>query len=243
MVFGPSLAELFYEGGGWSRVAAVDDYTLWPPGVDSLAKVGGYLDPSPEAVAALGATSIHSVGMNRRLMELSAQLGIPYHHYSFDTLDDVLAVCEGLESRYPEVSFDGFRTRLDRVFEAHRVPGGRTAALVVFHGYDGRFTLAGEGTFYQGLLEGIGSSLAAPGTGTYPDVSVEGILHLDPDVLVFLAPDEESPYELLARQRDFWRARAFPPERIFVLDDDFMLIPGARLPEIGERLAFCLNYR
>jgi len=242
VVFGPSLAEMFHEGGAWSRVAAVDAYTNWPAGVESLPRVGGYLDPSPEAIAALGATSIHSVGWNLRLSELAAQLGIPYHSYSFDTLEDVFAACDSLENRYPEVSFTAFRNRLDRVFRDHRGQSGGSAALVVFHGHDGRFTLAGKGTFYQGLLEGIGCSIAAPETGTYPDVSVEGILHLNPDALVFLAPDQEYPDELLARQRAFWEARGFPPERVFVLSDDFMLIPGARLPDIGERLALCLSF-
>jgi len=239
-VFGPSLAELFHEGGVWSRVAGVDTFTEWPPGADTLPRLGGYLDPSPEAVAALSPTSIHSVGDSGRLRELAGRLGIPYHSYRFDDLGDVLAVCDSLEALYPEASFDRFRERLEGVFA--REPGRepRSAALVVYMSHDGRFTLAGSGTFYQELLEGMGCTLAAPESGTYPDVSVEGILMLYPDALIFLAPDHPDPSGLLQSQRDFWGARGYPPERVFVLDDDFVLIPGARLPEIAERLESCL---
>jgi len=224
-----------------ARVAAVDDYTLWPPEACSLPRIGGYLDPSPEAVASLSATSIHSVGNSPRLAELSQNLGIPYHHYSFDTLDDVMASCESLEALYPEASFDPFRERLRSAFEESTVEGGGTASVVVFHSDDGRFTLAGHGTFYEDLLRGIGCSLSAPSAGTYPDVSVEGILRLDPGALIFLAPDEADPLGLLEARRDFWEDRGFPRERVFVLEGGFMLIPGARLPEIAERLSDCLN--
>lgn len=241
VVFGPSLAELFHVGGLWHRVAAVDDYTLWPPGVDTLPKVGGYLDPSPEAIIALHGTSLHSVGGNPRLMELAAHAGIPFHQYGFDTLEDVLASCRSLEELYPEACFDGFRESLARVFRERRVPGGGRAALVIFQSDDGRYTLAGRGTFYDDLLRELGCSLAAPDAGTYPDVSVEGILHLNPDAIVFLAPEAADPRGLLERQRRFWEARGFSPARVFVLEEDFMLIPGARLPEIAERLANCLN--
>jgi iron complex transport system substrate-binding protein len=223
------------------RVVAVDDYTLWPPEAGDLPRIGGYLDPSPEAVASLSATSIHSVGNSPRLEELADNLGIPYHHYSFDTLDDVMASCESLEALYPEASFDPFRERLDRVFRQNRVEDGGTASLVVFHSDDGRFTLAGAGTFFEDLLRGLGCSLAAPSAGTYPDVSVEGILRLDPDALIFLAPDETDTLGLLEAQKDFWEARGFPRERVFVLGGDFMLIPGARLPKIAERLSACLS--
>lgn len=223
------------------RVAAVDDYTLWPPEAGDLPRIGGYLDPSPETVASLSATSIHSVGNSPRLEELADNLGIPYHHYSFDTLDDVMASCGSLEALYPEASFDPFRERLDRVFRENWVEGGGTALLVVFHSDDGRFTLAGAGTFFEDLLRGLGCSLAAPSAGTYPDVSVEGILRLAPDALIFLAPDETDTLGLLEAQKDFWEARGFPRERVFVLGGDFMLIPGARLPEIAERLSACLS--
>lgn len=219
----------------------MDSFTEWPPGADTLPRLGGYLDPSPEAVAALTPTSIHSVGGSGRLRELAAQLGIPYHSYSFDDLGDVLTVCDSLEALYPEASFDGFRERLRRIFARGRGREPRSAALVVYMSDDGRFTLAGGGTFYQDLLQGMGCALAAPESGTYPDVSVEGILLLNPDALVFLAPDHPDPGGLLRSQRDFWGDRGYPPQKVFVLDDDFILIPGARLPEIAERLESCLN--
>jgi ABC-type Fe3+-hydroxamate transport system substrate-binding protein len=240
-VFGPSLAELFMEGGVWNRVAGVDSFTEWPPGADTLPRLGGYLDPSPEAVAALSPTSIHSVGDSGRLRELAEQMGIPYHSYSFDRLDDVLAVCDSLEALYPEASFDGFRERLGGVFARGEGRSRGSAALVVYMSDDGRFTLAGGGTFYNDLMLGMGFTLAAPESGTYPDVSVEGILLLNPDALIYLAPDHPDPGGLLRSQREFWGARGFPPEKVFLLDDDFILIPGARLPEIAERLESCLN--
>ncbi len=243
VVFGPSLVELFYAGGLWERVAAVDDFTKWPPGADTLPRVGGYLDPSPEAVAALSATSLHSVGNSPRLAELARNTGIPYHSYCFDTLDDVYAACGSLEAMYPEASFDQFREELSQAFIENRVENGGSAALVIYNSDDGRYTLAGRGTFYEDLLEGIGCTISAPAAGTYPDVSVEGILLLDPDALIFLAPDEADPGALLQRQKDFWEERGFPPGRVFLLEDDFMLIPGARLPEITERLSFCLSSR
>jgi ABC-type Fe3+-hydroxamate transport system substrate-binding protein len=244
VVMGPSLVELFFHSGeGW-RVAGVDRYTLWPPEADSLPEVGGYLDASYESIAALDPTSLHTVGESPDLAEIAAELGIPYHGYSFDTLEDVFQAARRIEELYgtPETGFgDELLATLDslRVVVGGSAPG---VMLVVFHQTgSGTMTLAGRDTFLGDLVAAMGCSLSAPAHGTYPSVSVEGVLDLSPERIVCLYPDAPDTQSVREMELEFWSRFGYGPDRVRVLFQDYLLIPGARLGMTAERISECLR--
>ncbi len=239
VVFGPSLTEMFFVSGAWNRVAGVDRFSTWPPEVQDLAVVGDFLTPSMEMITALGATSIHVIGTNQSLKDLSGRLGIPYYQYSFDRLADVYSSCDTIENLYPEADFGGFReeieTTLDSLYSILAQDSLRVM-IVVFLDADGSATVAGQGTFFADIISGMGCVTAAPEAGSYPAVSVEGILSLAPDRIVIM-----DPYHTGETNLDLWRESGLEDTNVRVLTGDYVLVPGARLHELIVGIAQCLN--
>lgn len=239
MVFGPSLTGLFFEAGAGGRVAAVDRHSNWPPAALQLPCAGDYLSPSLEAVAEIGATSIHVVGTSHTLQTLSDQLGIPCYTYSFDTLEDVMLSAEKIEELYPEADLSVYRetvqNELDSLYSRHSA-NSLTVMVVIYLEEDGAITLAGRGTFFADIVERAGCLLAAPEAGSYPAVSVEGVLSMDPDRILILAPGGD-PGTIMR----VWTSNGLPTEGVRILDGDYVLIPGARLPITIREMGNCLN--
>jgi iron complex transport system substrate-binding protein len=243
VVFGPSLVELMYAGGLGGRIVGVDRYSTWPPAAREVAGLGGYLDPSLEVVASLSPTSVHSVGANPEMARLCASLGIPIHVYRFDRLVDVWTAMDSLEARYG-AGFADLRSDLRRTLDSLRSEvgsRGSSIALVIWHDPgSGSLTLAGRGTFLADIVEEIGLTLAAPEAGTYPTVSVEGLLALSPDRILMLLPDLAADSAAVTdRERDFWGGIGYPPGRIDCAFGSYLLVPGARIGLTARRIAAC----
>jgi len=239
IVFGPSLTELFYLSGAWDRLAGVDRFSTWPSRASELAVIGDFLAPSLEMITALGATSIHVVGSNQSLADLAERLGIPCYQYSFDRLDDVYESCDRIADLYPEADLSGFRDEIEFALDSlsvHFSSDSPEVMIVVYLEGDGAITLAGKDTFYFDILTGMGCTLASPETGSYPAVSVEGILAIDPDQVIIL-----DPYNTGETALDAWRSNGLDDSIVTVLSGDYVLIPGARLQELITGIAQCLN--
>ena len=239
VIFGPSLTELFFISGTWDRVVGVDRFSSWPPEAAEKAVIGDFLYPSLEMITALGATSIHVVGRNQTLADLAERLAIPYYEYSFDRLSDIYQSCSKLESLYPDAKLDGFQGEIEYTMDSLSVQFADDSPeimLVIYLEGDGSISLAGRNTFFSDIVTGIGCVLSAPDTGTYPSVSVEGILSLNPDFVIILDPYSNGQTAL-----DNWRENGLDDSNVVVLSEDYVLVPGARLKELIIGIAQCLN--
>ncbi len=238
-VFGPSLVELACEGGIGHLVCGVDRYTTWPSELDSLPRLGGYLDPSTEALVMLRPTDVMSVGRNPDLSALCTLIGAEYHSFSFDTFEDVMAAADSLEAGWG-ADLSGYRADLETTMDSIRTsigaPGPSVVVVVWHETGDGMMTLAGHGTWYEGLCERIGLDLLAPEAGSYPAVSVEGVVCLSPDYILHLFPGMAADSaDIAASEREFWSRAAFPGEHVLFAFEDFIMIPGSRLALIARR--------
>ncbi len=242
VLFGPSLTETVFEMGAGSLVVGVDRYSTWPAAADSLPEVGGYLDPNMEQVAALRPTVIHSVGRSPDLAELARALEIPYYGWSFDTLEDALESMSGLDSLYGqgEGLAESIRATLDSLRGS--VPPVSVALVVSHTPGSGSVTLAAGSTFLGGIVREMGAVPGAPASTAYPRVSLEGVLELSPDHIVYLLPDHPDPSAYRERVEALWEGMGISPDRIDVLTQDHLLIPGPRMGRTAERISECLRY-
>ncbi|MBD3369694.1 ABC transporter substrate-binding protein [Candidatus Fermentibacteria bacterium] len=242
VVFGPSLVDMFCRLGGHHRIVGMDRYSSWRVDAPRPTDVGGYLDPNLEAVAALSPTSIHTVGHNRTLQDLCEELGVPYYHYSFDRLDDVIASAESLCSRYG-LAADTFKIELYRTLDSLRESGEGVRAMLVVDHLPGTstVTLAGRKTFLGDLVEAVGSELAAPESGAYPRLSIEGVLDLEPERILYLAPSVSDTAAFRRSVKQQWSSVGFPSAHVRCLFQDYLLVPGARLGATAREIVRCLR--
>lgn len=244
IVLGPSLVEIMFAAGLGDRIAAVDRYSEWPPIVQELPSVGGYLDPSMEQISSLSPTSIHISGFNPVLHELAETLEIPCYSYRFDTLEDIFDTLDSLDARYGADASsykNELQLRLDSLQYLMRDTESISCMIVVYHeSGSSSMTIAGRNTFFADLLSALNCEIEAPAVGAWPMISAEGVLEMAPDHIISLYPGRTDTTDLITSEIDFWVELGFETSRIHFLFQPYIMIPGGRLIEIAERICSCL---
>jgi iron complex transport system substrate-binding protein len=110
----------------------------------------------------------------------------------------------------------------------------------------GSVWVAGPETFYDDIVRLAGGVNAFQGGGAvYPEVSREGLLHLDPDVILDVVADIEARALDRSRLAADWRAhpelRAVREGRVHLLTEGYEVIPGPRVTRTVEEVARLLH--
>jgi iron complex transport system substrate-binding protein len=251
----PSLTETLFALGVGERVVGVTRYCAYPPEVLELPKVGGYLDPSYEALLSLEPDLVvlipSSDEIERRLEALGVRVLRVDQHDVNGVLDSItlLAAACGVPEK-GAILRASVEERLQTV--AARVAGAprRRTVVVVGHDVGGGVVrsvwAAGPDTFYDGVLQIAGGVNAVEeGLARYPELSREGLASIDPDVVLDVIAGLEERGLSVAEIRDSWlelvELRAVRQGRVEILEGDVMVVPGPRLPEMVENVARALH--
>ncbi len=157
--------------------------------VASLPRVGGFVDPSVEAVIALkpDLLLVQPGPGNQRPVERMAELGVPVLllplHTVADTLAALRAVGQALgRAKQAEALTSRIESTRARIREASRkLP---TPRVMLVYGFE-PLVVAGPGSFADELLRDAGAvNIAADAGSAYPVYSVERALRARPDVIV-----------------------------------------------------------
>ncbi len=112
-------------------------------------------------------------------------------------------------------------------------------------GSGGEIFISGRDGFYDDLIVLAGGmNVYREETLKFPGISDEGLIRLDPDVILEMVPDlaGESDRESLA---DLWRSkpgiRAVREGRVHILGEDYVVVPGPRFVDLLEDIATVIN--
>ncbi len=251
----PSITETLFALGLGDRVVGVTRYCMYPPEAAQKTIVGGFIDPNYEAIVALRpdvvcVLEIHSEARNRlhtldvpvisvdhRSIEgilqsfevLADQLGVP------DAGDSLVAACrDRIESVQQKIA-DLPRPRV-LLSSARELGKGRIESVYA----------AGRGQWYDELIVFAGGENAYPDDGiAFPEVAPEGLIRLDPDVIIELVPSLERATYTREDLLDEWRTvpglRAAREGRVHLMVGDYVSIPGPRFVDTLEDLARVLH--
>jgi iron complex transport system substrate-binding protein len=226
----PSLTDTVLALGAGDVLVGVSRFDERPE-VRQLPRVGGFVDPSVEAVAALhpDLVLVQPSPGNRAPVEALAALGIPIVALRLASVDDVLAglrasgIVLGHAAQGEALAQGLERTRAQVRAAAH----GLSAVRVLFvYGFQ-PLVVAGSGSFADELLaDAGGANVAADAGRPYPVWSVERALGSKPDVVVDASNSAEGKDAL----------RALPglhEARWVTLPSPALLHPG---PALGQGL-------
>jgi ABC-type Fe3+-hydroxamate transport system substrate-binding protein len=95
--------------------------------------------------------------------------------------------------------------------------------------------IAGNDGFFSKMIELAGGINVYEGSIAFPAVSAEGILQMNPEVIVELVPkerlQENSVDELIGDWETLTGVDAVEKNRVFLLTNDYASIPGPRFVE------------
>lgn len=243
----PSTTEAVYAIGGGPLMVGRSRFCDYPRDVETLPSVGGFSDPSIEAVLALlptivvGAQGPAGPSLAEKLSAHGVETYFPRTE-SFEEIGDMLLGLGARLSRTGEAQLIRLRIEMERGGVAKAtasLPAPRAAML-----FDaGPIVVAGPGSFPHEMLRLARSENVIAEGGAYPTIGLERLLALDPDVIldgVGAGVAGESP--LLARKdAPGWRSlRAFATGRVHPLSS-LVLRPGPRIGEGLRELARALH--
>lgn len=248
----PSLTETLLALGLGDRVVGVTRYC---PDVDGAISVGGYFDPSYETILSLAPDLVIVMQSHDELHRRLGDLGLDTLRVDQHDVEGILESVETIAERFGveergRVLVDRLRAALDEV--AGAVDGlDRPRTLVVVGrepggGRLGALWAAADGTFYGDVIRLAGGVNAISSTAIrYPELSREGLIAVDPDVIVDIVADGGVRGISNEAAADDWLElgdlRAVRDDRVFVLTDDFVVIPGPRIVDTVRTFAECIH--
>lgn len=237
----PSTTEAVFAIGAGDELVGRSTYCDHPPEAASLPAVGGFADPSLEAILALRPSVV--VGARGpagpALEETLAAQGVPTYFPQTESIAEIEAMLAGLGERLGKANgAAAVVARLrDEIRAVRERVEGRPRPRAVWMFDFTAVIAAGPGGFPDELLKLAGGENLVRDGSAYPQLSIERLLSLDPEVLIDGTGDGSESAAARARalreQPGYRELRAVREGRVLALASSTALRPG---PRIGQGL-------
>lgn len=238
----PSVTEILYAIGGGEQVVGVTDFCDYPPDARRKPKVG-YSQPNLESIVALQADLVLSPRESLRpdLLAALEQLKIPVYVLEARTIEDVLGHIQALgrmlgRAEAADALAQDMRRRIAEV-KARTESRPRPRLLYVLNSEP--LITVGPGSFIHQLIElAGGTNVAHRATVPYPRLSMEEVIHQDPEILLFPVAKTEAVSEAEQQAWRRWASlTAVKRGQFRQIPSDLLNRPGPRVVDALEALA------
>ena len=251
----PGITETLYAVGADAAVIGVTRYCTFPPDAQENTDIGGFFDPNYETIVQLQPDLVILYPFHDEAQAKLGALGIETLVVDHRTLPGILdsitmiGAATGHDAE-AELLLNELTSRAERV-EKHTA-GLRRPSVLVSAGRDkgsGQLTeiyASGQNSWYNSLLEMAGGTNAYTSDMIqFPTISVEGLIELDPDVIVEMVRGIElqsySAEDIIEEWETIPELRAVKSGRVYVLGGDHTTVPGPRFVLVLEDLARVLH--
>jgi len=247
--YSPSITETVFALGAGDRVVGVDDFSSWPLEARNVPRVGGFINPNFERLLALAPDLVVVQGRQEKVEDFCAREGIAVLHMEihglasfFDSLRR-LGVALGIEEEA-----ESLERRIQKDINEIRAATAGRPRPAVFLAVSRRpgslaqiMTVGKSGYLNEVMQIAGGRNIYADVDRPYPMVSKETLVARRPDVIIEARAGEKLSAEQKAGIRDEWRVFGSIPAvragRIYVLTEDYLLLPGPRIARCARKLA------
>lgn len=238
----PSVTEMLYAIGSGEQVVGVTDFCDYPPDARRKPKIG-YSQPNLESLVALKPDLVLAPREFLRpdLLAALEQLKIPVYALEARTIEDVLGHVQTLgrmlgRSEAADALAQDMRRRIAEV-KARTESRPRPRLLDVLNSEP--LITVGPGSFIHQLIElAGGTNVAYRATVPYPRLSMEEVIHQDPEIILFPVGKTEAVSDA---EQQAWRRwttlTAVKRQQFRQIQSDLLNRPGPRVVEGLEVLA------
>lgn len=239
----PSLTESVYALGMESLLVGDTDYCDYPPAATKIHKVGGATNPSLEEIAALRPDVVLvTKSLNRiETVQQLERLGIAAYATDPHTVDEIrVSVHRLAEILGNPAAGEALDAQLQhQENELHQRLQNTTPTRVLFVVWTDPLISVGKHTFIADALTRAGAVSVVDSSPDWPQMSLEEMVHLQPDFLVFASNHSETvsrDMEALAK-RPGWDSLEAVKQHRFAVIGDAINRPAPRLLAAVEDLA------
>lgn len=249
----PAVTEMLFAIGAGEAVVGISSFDRYPPEALERTRVGALVDPDVERMLSLKPDLVIVYGTQGDLIARLERAGVPMFNYEHAGLPDITATLRALGARVGYAgAADRLATEIEREIAAirSRVAGRQRPSTAVIIGREpgglrGIYASAGIGFLHDMLEAAGGDDVFADVARQNLQVSVEILLARAPQVIIEVHPPEGWTPERLTRERNLWQAFPGLPavrnDRVYLIADDAVLVPGPRVVEGIRRMAEVLH--
>jgi iron complex transport system substrate-binding protein len=238
----PSTTESLYALGMDDLLVGDTDYCDYPPGAAKKHKVGGAINPSLEEIAALKPDVVLVTKLNRmETVQALERLGIASYATDPHTVDEIRSSIRKLaEVLGNPGAGENLDYELDHQEKAlrERLQTIRPTSVLFVVWTDPLISI-GRHTFIADALTHAGATSVVESSQDWPQISLEEVVRLQPEVLVFASGHSETisrDVDALAN-RPGWDALEAVKHRRFAVISEAIDRPAPRLLSAVEDLA------
>jgi iron complex transport system substrate-binding protein len=246
----PNLTEILFSLGVGDRIVGVTRYDDFPPQVENLPKIGGFVDPSLEAILTLRPDLVVCVPNpgGKHPLETIARLGTPVLVLPSYSLEDIFRSVETLgalfdkKERADEIN-RSLQAQIQRVTKHCASRSKPKTLFVVGHK---PLIVAGTGSFADRILSiAGGENIVARSLVPYPTLPMEELIRLGPEVIIDASMSGKGAEMSKSELEFFWKKWEIVPaiknHRLYLFDSSVWFRAGPRIADGIQRLTEILH--
>lgn len=244
----PAITEIVFALGKGATLVGVTKFCDYPAPAAKIAKIGGLLDVNLEAILALAPEIVIAYPeqvAQLKLLRSRIQVLVVKHQTLSDLFSSIQtiggALRAGVAAREMVVAM---QKKLAAVAVENN--GGKKISTLIIAGRNAdqlkNMYIVGKNDFLNELLEIAGGVNAYQGKVNYPNISLETVISLDPDVILEISAFYEDirDEEVFKLWRPFTMIKAVRNWNVKIIKRSYWLRPGTRVGRIAEELAAIL---
>lgn len=239
----PNLTETVYALGLQDRLVGDTDYCDFPPEAQQKPKVGGAVNPSLEAIAALHPDLVLVTKNLNRLetVDALAEIGIPSYATDPHTIEAIINSIVRLSDLLgaPETGATLAADLERHVSALHERLASISPRRVLFIVWIEPLISIGKDTFIADALRDAGAASVIDSSRNWPQVSLEEVVRLQPEFLIFVESHLGTPAHEAdtLSDRPGWRLLEAVRNHRYATISDAINRPAPRLIAAVEDLA------
>ncbi|MDR3254824.1 MAG: ABC transporter substrate-binding protein [Synergistaceae bacterium] len=253
----PAATEILFDLGLGDKIVGVTEYCSWPPEARSKKNIGDMMHVNMEVVVALKPDIVIISNMNEHLKSQIESLGFPVVVVYQDDFNQICGsmkqvgeACGAAESAKARIG--ELRGLVSGIAERASGETGRTKrSVLVVVGRDAADTsfnkvyVTGPLSFYNDLLTEAGAINVFTRSAPYANISKEGLLRLDPDIIIELVGEHGmtnvTTPEIIAQWNKLTDLKAAREGNVAIIRGDFTMRAGPRYPLLLEAFSKVIN--
>jgi iron complex transport system substrate-binding protein len=242
----PNLTEIVFALGEGNHLAGDTDFCDYPAEALQKTHVGGTVNPNMEEIVSLMPDLILATSINRReTVNALDHLGLPVYVTDPHSVEEMIASVEHISSAIGvEKAAKALSENLHaRLADMDRRVSSTAQRRVLFAVWTEPLISVGRDTFIADAVRRAGGRSVVDTTTEWPHVSMEEIVKLQPEFVIFAsahAGDAQHDLETL-RTRPGWKNLTAIQQGNIVVISDAINRPAPRMVDAMEQLARALH--
>lgn len=247
----PSVTEILYLIGAGNKVVGVTRYCDYPKEALPKPKVGGYFDPNFEAIVSLKPDLVIMLDEHSKYKQNFDNLKLNTLSVDHKSINGILksiltlGKITGTEKKAEEI-VKTINTEIENIKKQTEKLNRPKVLLCIGRNVDSKVLedvyIAGCDSFYNIMLKiSGGTNVYTSGNLSFPVVTVEGIIRMNPDIIIDIIPDLTERGLDKDKVKIPWQKlssiQAVKENNIFIFEQKFMARPGPRFIDIIKQMA------